>query len=31
MRPELIVAGKEFRDHITRKRFLILFAILLLL
>jgi ABC-2 type transport system permease protein len=31
MRPELIVAGKEFRDHLTSKRFLIIFAILLLL
>lgn len=31
MRPELIVAGKEFRDHITSKRFLIVFVILLLL
>ncbi len=31
MRPELIVAGKEFRDHLTSKRFLIVFAILLLL
>jgi ABC-2 type transport system permease protein len=30
MRPELIVAGKEFRDHVTSKRFLIIFAILLL-
>jgi ABC-2 type transport system permease protein len=31
MRPELIVAGKEFRDHVTSKRFLIIFAILLLI
>jgi ABC-2 type transport system permease protein len=31
MRPELIVAEKEFRDHLTSKRFLIIFAILLLL
>ena len=31
MRPELIVAGKEFRDHLTSKRFLIIFGILLLL
>jgi ABC-2 type transport system permease protein len=31
MRPELIVAGKEFRDHLTSKRFLIIFTILLLL
>lgn len=31
MRPEFIVAGKEFRDHLTSKRFLIIFAILLLL
>ena len=31
MRPELIVAGKEFRDHISSKRFIIIFAILMLL
>jgi ABC-2 type transport system permease protein len=31
MRPELIVAGKEFRDHLTSKRFLVIFAILMLL
>jgi ABC-2 type transport system permease protein len=31
MRPELIVAGKEFRDHLTSKRFLAIFAILMLL
>ena len=31
MRPELVVAGKEFRDHVTSKRFLIIFAILMLL
>ncbi len=31
MRPELIVAEKEFRDHVASKRFLIVFAILLLL
>lgn len=31
MRPELIVAGKEIRDHVTSKRFMIVFAILLLL
>jgi ABC-2 type transport system permease protein len=31
MRPELIVAGKEIRDHVTSKRFLIVFAILLLI
>jgi ABC-2 type transport system permease protein len=31
MRPELTVAGKEFRDHISSKRFLIIFAILMLL
>lgn len=30
MRPELIVAGKEFRDHITSKRFLVIFAVLML-
>ena len=30
MRPELIVAGKEFRDHLTSKRFLAIFAILML-
>jgi ABC-2 type transport system permease protein len=31
MRPELIVAGKEFRDHLTSKRFLVIFAILVLI
>jgi ABC-2 type transport system permease protein len=31
MRPELTVAGKEFRDHISSKRFLIIFGILMLL
>jgi ABC-2 type transport system permease protein len=31
MRPELIVAEKEFRDHLTSKRFLIILAVLLLL
>ena len=31
MRPELIVAGKEFRDHITSRRFILIFAILLLI
>jgi ABC-2 type transport system permease protein len=31
MRPELIVAEKEFRDHITSKRFIVIFGIMLLL
>ena len=31
MRPELIVAGKELRDHVTSRRFLIIFAILMLI
>jgi ABC-2 type transport system permease protein len=31
MRPELIVAEKEFRDHLASKRFLVVFAILMLL
>jgi len=31
LRPELIVAGKEFRDHLTSKRFMVVFGILLLL
>ncbi|WP_174590104.1 ABC transporter permease subunit [Methanocella conradii] len=31
MRQELIVAGKEFRDHLTSKRFLAIFGVLLLL
>jgi ABC-2 type transport system permease protein len=31
MKPELIVAAKEFRDHVTSKRFLVIFAILLLM
>ncbi|AFC99870.1 hypothetical protein Mtc_1114 [Methanocella conradii HZ254] len=31
MRPELIVAEKEFRDHLASKRFLAIFAILMLL
>jgi len=31
MRPELIVAEKEFRDHLSSKRFLVILAILLLL
>lgn len=31
MRPELIVAEKEFRDHITSKRFIIIFGIMMLL
>ncbi len=30
MRPELIVAGKEFRDHLMSKRFLAIFAVLML-
>ncbi len=30
MRPELIVAAKEFRDHLTSKRFLVIFAVLML-
>lgn len=31
MRPELIVAEKEFRDHIMSKRFIIIFGIMMLL
>lgn len=31
MRPELIVAEKEFRDHLTSRRFMAIFVILLLL
>ncbi len=31
MRQELIVAGKEFRDHLTSRRFLAIFGVLLLL
>ncbi len=31
MRPELVIAEKEFRDHLSSKRFLIIFAILVLL
>lgn len=31
MRPELIVASKEFRDHLTSRRFLVIFAILMLI
>jgi ABC-2 type transport system permease protein len=31
MRPELIVASKEFRDHLMSKRFLAIFVILMLL
>jgi ABC-2 type transport system permease protein len=31
MRPEVIVAEKEFRDHLASKRFLAIFAILMLL
>jgi ABC-2 type transport system permease protein len=31
MRHELIMAGKEFRDHLTSKRFIIIFAILVIL
>lgn len=31
MRPEMIVAEKEFRDHLASKRFMVIFAILLLL
>jgi ABC-2 type transport system permease protein len=31
MRPVLIVAEKEFRDHITSKRFIIIFGIMILL
>ena len=31
MRPELIVAEKEFKDHLTSKRFIAIFAILILL
>ena len=30
-RPELIIAEKEFRDHFTSKRFIVVFGILLLL
>jgi hypothetical protein len=30
-RSELIIAEKEFRDHVTSKRFIIVFGILLLL
>ncbi len=31
MRPELIIAEKEFRDHVTSKRFVVIFGIMLLL
>ena len=31
MRPELIMAAKEFRDHITSKRFIVIFAVLMLI
>jgi ABC-2 type transport system permease protein len=31
MRPELVIAEKEFRDHLTSKRFLIILGVLLLL
>ena len=31
MRPELIVAEKEFRDHIMSKRFIVIFGIMMLL
>jgi ABC-2 type transport system permease protein len=31
MRPELIVAEKEFRDHIMSKRFIIIFGIMMLM
>ncbi len=31
MRPELIVAEKEFRDHLTSKRFIAILAIFMLL
>ena len=31
MRPEMIVAVKEFRDYLTSKRFLLIFAVLLLM
>jgi ABC-2 type transport system permease protein len=31
VRPELIIAEKEFRDHLSSKRFLVIFTILLLL
>lgn len=31
MRPELVIAEKEFREHLSSKRFLIIFAILVLL
>jgi ABC-2 type transport system permease protein len=31
MKPELIIAEKEFRDHITSKRFVVIFGIMLLL
>ncbi|WP_424359000.1 ABC transporter permease subunit [Methanocella sp. MCL-LM] len=30
MRSELIVAAKEFRDHLTSKRFILIFAVLML-
>lgn len=30
MRPELIVAVKEFRDHLTSRRFILIFAVLML-
>lgn len=31
MRPELIVAAKEFKDYLTSKRFLLIFAVLVLM
>ena len=31
MRPELIIAEKEFRDHITSKRFIVVFGIMILI
>lgn len=31
MRPELVIAEKEFRDHIVSKRFLVILALLLLI
>jgi ABC-2 type transport system permease protein len=31
MRPELVIAEKEFMDHLTSKRFLVILAVLLLL
>lgn len=31
MRTELIVAGKEFRDHLTSRRFIVIFTLMILL